>query len=80
MLNVLNEVLSCEERTTESGKHAADEIKKQPWFESVDCSENIAYVINELNYGRSIGDALKGRDEVLKRIRVITKEVERENN
>ncbi len=29
MLNVLNEVLSCEERTTESGKRAADEIRMQ---------------------------------------------------
>ena len=60
--------------------YVSDEIKKLPWFESVDCSENIAYVINELNYGRSIGDALKGRDEVLRRIRTITKELERENN
>ena len=60
--------------------YVSDEIKNLPWFESVDCSENIAYVINELNYGRSIGDALKGRDEVLKRIRTITKELERESN
>ena len=51
--------------------HVDDEIKKQPWFEMVDCSENIARVINELNYGRSIGDVIQGRDDVLKKVRSI---------
>ena len=48
--------------------------KVQPWFESVDCSYNIAQIINELNYGKSIGEIIKGRDEVLTRVRKIVSE------
>ena len=32
---------------------------------------NIAVIINELNHGRSIGEVIKGRDAVLKRVREI---------
>lgn len=49
--------------------YVADEIMSMPWFETVDCSKNIAYVISELNYGRSIGEVIKGRDEVLTKVR-----------
>lgn len=54
--------------------YVPDEIKKQPWFSIVDCSPNIAYVINELNYGRSIGEVIKGRDAVLTKVRTVRKE------
>ena len=54
--------------------YVSDEIKNQPWFSSVDCSSNIAYVINELNYGRSIGEVIKGRDAVLTKVRNVRKE------
>ena len=50
------------------------EAKESPWFKMVDCSKNIATIINELNHGRSIGEVIKGRDAVLKRVREIRKE------
>lgn len=53
--------------------YVSEEIKKQPWFESVDCSLNIANIINELNYGRSIGEVIQGRDAVLSKVRSIRK-------
>lgn len=49
--------------------YVPDEIKNKPWFESVDCSYNIANLINELNYGRSIGEVIKGKSEVFTRVR-----------
>lgn len=49
------------------------EVKKQPWFEIVDCSKNVAHIINELNYGRSIGEVIQGRDAVLAKVRAIRK-------
>jgi ribose-phosphate pyrophosphokinase len=47
------------------------EIKEQPWFESVDCSLNVAQIINALNKGRSIGKMIQGRDDVLRKVRGI---------
>jgi len=54
--------------------HVSDEVLQKPWYESVDCSYNIAKVINELNYGRSIGEVIKGRDDVLRKVRKIREE------
>ena len=54
--------------------YVSENVKKQPWFESVDCSYNIAKIINELNYGRSIGELIKGRDDVLRKVRAIRTE------
>ena len=51
--------------------YVPEEAKSQPWFKTIDCSRNIAFIINELNYGRSIGEVIKGRDAVLKRVREI---------
>ena len=51
--------------------YVKDEIKNKPWFESVDCSQNIAHIINELNHGRSIGEVIKGRDDILRRVRKV---------
>ena len=54
--------------------YVSDEIKNQPWFEIVDCSYNLAMIINNLNYGRSIGEVIKGRDDVLRKVRKIRME------
>lgn len=54
--------------------YVPEEVLSQPWFESVDCSYNIANIINELNYGRSIGEVIKGRDEVLTKVRKIRRD------
>lgn len=51
--------------------YVSPEISRQAWFESVDCSYSIANIINELNHGRSIGELIKGRDDVLKKVREI---------
>lgn len=51
--------------------YVSEEVRNQPWFESVDCSYNVANIINELNHGRSIGELIKGRDDVLKRVRSV---------
>lgn len=60
--------------------YVPEEAKKQPWFKSVDCSRSIAHIINELNYGRSIGEVIKGRDAVLKRVRQIREERGKKKN
>ena len=54
--------------------YVSSEVKNQPWFELVDCSYNIAYIISELNYGRSIGEVIKGRDDVLRKVRKVREE------
>lgn len=54
--------------------YVSDEVKNEPWFELVDCSYNIANVINELNYGRSIGELIQGRDDVLRKVRKLRDE------
>lgn len=51
--------------------YVPEEAKNSPWFKSIDCSRNIAVIINELNHERSIGEVIKGRDAVLKRVREI---------
>lgn len=60
--------------------YVPEEAKSQPWFRSIDCSKNIAFIINELNHGRSIGEVIKGRDAVLKRVRQIREERGRKSN
>lgn len=49
--------------------YVPDDIKNKDWFELVDCSYNIAKIISELNYGRSIGEIIKGKDEALSKVR-----------
>lgn len=60
--------------------YVSEEIRNKPWFESVDCSKNIANVINELSYGRSIGEVIKGRDDVLRKVRKVVEERGKKNN
>ena len=40
--------------------YVPDEYKCLPWFKSVDCSYKMANIINELNYGRSVGELITG--------------------
>lgn len=57
-----------------------EEVKNKHWFETIDCSYSIANIINELNYGRSIGEVIQGRDDVLKKVRRIREERGRKFN
>ena len=54
--------------------YVSEEVKSQPWFCLVDCSYKIANIINELNHGRSIGQLIEGRDDVLRKVRRIREE------
>lgn len=49
--------------------YVPESIKDKPWFESVDCSYNIASIISELNYGRSIGEIIKGKNKAMTKVR-----------
>lgn len=53
--------------------YVPDDVKELDWFESVDCSMNIAKIINELNYGKSIGEIIKGKNEALAKVRTLRK-------
>jgi len=51
-------------------------IKEMKWFKSVDCSEKLAALISELNYGNSIGELISGRVETAVKIKKLRKEYE----
>lgn len=51
--------------------YVPEEIINREWFELVDCSYNVAKIINELNYGKSIGKIIEGKNEALTRVRKI---------
>ena len=46
------------------------------WFKSVDCSYKIANLINELNYGKSVGELISGRNETAVKIKKLRREHE----
>ena len=48
--------------------YVPNKIKKLKWFRSVDCSQKIANLINELNYGKSVGELISGRAETAVKI------------
>ena len=52
-------------------------IKNMEWFKSVDCSYKIANLINELNYGNSIGDLIDGRTETAVKIKKLRRKYEK---
>ena len=54
--------------------YVPSEIKNKDWFGSVDCSYNVANLINKIHYGKSIGEIIKGKSEVVTRVRDIRKE------
>ena len=56
--------------------YVPDYIKEMEWFRSVDCSEKIASIISELNYGNSIGELISGRVETAVKIKKLRKEYE----
>ena len=56
--------------------YVPDYIKKMKWFRSVDCSEKLASIISELNYGNSIGELISGRVETAVKIKKLRKEYE----
>lgn len=51
--------------------YVPDEYKELPWFRSVDCSEKIAKIINNLNEGKSIRSLLNGREETAQKIKTL---------
>lgn len=51
-------------------------IKEMEWFKSVDCSYKIANLINELNYGKSVGELISGRNETAVKIKKLRREHE----
>ena len=44
-----------------------------PWFYSVDCSYKIAQIINHLHHGESIRNLLNGKEETVKKVKVLKK-------
>ncbi|MDD2377543.1 MAG: ribose-phosphate diphosphokinase [Bacilli bacterium] len=48
--------------------YISKETKNQPWFHEVDCSYQIAELINDLNNKKSITPLMNGRQKVLERI------------
>lgn len=53
--------------------YVPDIIKKSPWYEDVDCSEYLAKIINALNERKSLTTLHNDREEVLNKIKVLTK-------
>lgn len=51
--------------------YVPEHIKQQPWFNSVDCSEMIADIINRLNKGESIEPLHRNKCEVYKKLRLL---------
>lgn len=56
--------------------YVPDYIKEMEWFRSVDCSEKIANIISELNYGNSIGELISGRVETAVKIKKLRRKYE----
>lgn len=48
--------------------YVPDNIKKEEWFKSVDCSYKIANLISELNYGHSIGELINCKTDTAVKI------------
>lgn len=54
--------------------YVPQEIMNKEWFESVDCSLKLAYLINEIHSSRSIGDLINYKEDVAVKIRSLRKE------
>lgn len=54
--------------------YVPNEYKKLPWFHSVDCSEKVSNIINNLNEGKSIRNILNGKEETACKIKTLRKE------
>ena len=53
--------------------YVPNEYKELPWFFSVDCSEKVANIINNLNYGESIREFLNGKEKIAQKIKTLGK-------
>lgn len=53
--------------------YVPEEYQNLPWFHSVDCSEKVANIINNLNEGKSIRSLLNGREETVYKIKTLKK-------
>ena len=53
--------------------YVPEEIKKAKWYHEVDCSDQLAQVINTLNLDESIEPLMNGKEEILKRVANIKK-------
>ena len=49
--------------------YVPEEYKNKPWFNSVDCSEKVANIINNMNEGKSIRRILNGKEETAYKIK-----------
>lgn len=56
--------------------YVPDYIKEMEWFKSVDCSDKLATIINELNYGRSIGELITDKTEAAVKIKKLRRDYE----
>lgn len=48
-------------------------IIRKPWFKSVDCSDRIAHIIDNMNKGESIHNLLKGTEETAAKVKQLKK-------
>lgn len=51
--------------------YVPDEYKKMAWYKSVDCSEKVANIINNLNEGKSVREFLNGKEETAQKIKTL---------
>ena len=51
--------------------YVPQEYQELPWFESVDCSNTVAHIIDNLNKGNSIRDLLNGKEETARKVKVL---------
>ena len=49
--------------------YVPDRYLTRKWFQSVDCSHKLAYLISELNYGHSIGELINSKQDVAIKIK-----------
>ena len=54
--------------------YVPDRYLTRKWFQSVDCSHKLAYLISELNYGHSIGELINSKQDVAIKIKKLTKQ------
>lgn len=53
--------------------YVPEQIKESPWYHEVDCSNQLAQVINTLNLDESIEPLMNGKEKILKRVANIKK-------
>ena len=59
--------------------YVPDEYLDREWFKSVDCSLKIAYLINEIHCGRSIGQLINYKEDVAMEIRTLREKGDKKN-